>query len=234
MFENVGIPESHSLKVLGYPSVVPCDADALEDLVALEPTRLRHPSVGPAPAIARHEVLANVDRIRQIQVKPTTGRNQAREFREKGEVVRGPIEVAETREEARHQSTGTRRKGNAAQVALEHWSAHPGGGEQVGRQVAPDRGDPAVAQGREVPAVAATRVEDDATGLPQASQERADLAPGLVEAAVPVQPLVFRSEPGLEPVPGRRGQDRLAARPSVETTSRASAAEKPVGSHASA
>lgn len=172
--------------------------------------------------------------IRQIQVQPTTGGHQAREFRKKGKVVGGSIEVAETREEAGHESAGSRRKGNPTQIALEHRSARPGCGEQVGRQVAPDGGNPEVAQGREVTSIAATRIENDATGNPEASQEGADLAPGLVETAMPVQSLVFRSEPGLEPVPGRRGQDRLAARPSVETTSRASAAEKPVGSQASA
>ena len=117
---------------------------------------------------------------------------------------------------------------------MEDGSTLFGRAQKVRGKVAAEGHDPMIAKSRQMATVPATRIEHDTPRNPDVSQKGADLAPSLVEAAVPVQPLVFRSEPGLEPVPGRRDQDRLAARPSVETTSRASAAEKPVGSQASA
>lgn len=172
-------------------------------------------------------------RIRQIEVQPASRSHEPGELRQQLQIVRRTFQVPESREETRNESASTRLQRDRSQVTAKYRTTCTRIPQQVAREIAAYRLNPFFAKGDQMSSISTTGIQDHTSGNPKVRKQGCNLQTGLIEAPVTIQALVFGSEPVLEPVPGGTVQDKLAARPNVETTSSASAAEKAVGSHAS-
>jgi len=203
-FQMFGIPQTHTLKVLGMGPVIPFDADQFRHEIAMHDALLGHEGVAPALFVGNDEVRADMIRIGQIQVQPASGSHEPGQFGEQPDIVATTLQITEPREEARDQPARSGGQGNRTQVATKDGSARRGRLQKMRGEVAPECGKSLIAQREKVASIPTAGIQGSSWRHPGEIQQGAHLDPRLVEAAVPVKTLVFFAKPVFKPV-RRRG-----------------------------